>query len=240
MTSRTKEQRSLQPSRTTLFTISRREYEMVCGLSDVQLKQAYQLRAAIFCRELGWVGQADQSHETDEFDHFVHHLGIESENKMASYLRIHPAGSPWMVDRIFKHVVPPSAGLHNAGTCEVSRLAVAREFRGNAEFEGHSMFCRAMQLMFAFCQLNDIHTIFTIVSAPILRLLQDHGLPFKAADSLYLPTDRNTPVFAILSWPEFLCSEDPLITRHRPAYLETEKNAYQSIRRRKEYIFDLV
>lgn len=227
MPTRTNEDGLLWTPSAPSFTIPYRDCKMVSGLSRVQLKQAYQLRAAVFCRELGWVGHVAQRHEIDEFDQFVHHLGIETQNNISSYLRIHPAGSPWMIDSVFRHVVPPDAALHKAGTCEVSRLAVAREYRGNLKFEGYSLFCRTMQLMYTFCQLNSIHTIFTIVSVPVLRLLQDNGLPFKEADSLSLPSGRDTPVFATLSWPDFLRSNDSRVVHHRPAYLATERDACQ-------------
>lgn len=209
----------------TSFVLHYDDYQLTCAFSEQCIRQAYHLREKVFCRELGWVDETSRYMECDRFDNSgVFHLGLKSKcGDLAAYLRLHPAQAEWMVDSVFSHAVPTGIVLHQPRTCEVSRLAVAPEYRKYLFSNGQTAANLIYQLLFAFCRLNDIDTVCMIVSMRVFRTLRISGLPCRLVPRLDEgKQERDAPNFATLSWSEFL-TDDKLIKQH--AFLETERRA---------------
>ena len=198
-------------------------------MSGYDLEEAFRLRAAVFCRELQWVGGREQYKETDVFDGSAIHLGITIEGRTQAYLRIHPTNRLWMSDTVFAHAVPPDCKLHGAGSCEVSRLAVAKPFRRS--FRGDTdLSADILQLMLLTCRLYNFQTIYAIVSFSVFKWLQRKGLPFRLQTKVMTATHPDYPLLVKLNLEEFLTTSTISGTAQQ-SFLAFEEEAVSQIRR---------
>ncbi|MFC3391611.1 acyl-homoserine-lactone synthase [Aidingimonas halophila] len=209
----------------TAVTLDRHGYRLEFPLRGRRLAQAFELRAKVFCGELGWVGHPGQLQEVDVFDASVWHLGVLAQSQLAAYLRVHPYGAPWMISSVFADVVPPDCVLRCPGACEVSRLVVAPAFRRTVFSDGQTAAGLVCQLLYALCVLNQIDTVHMIVTLRALRALKLQGLPCRSWLHHSCQCDRDAPVFATLNWEEFRSSTESLIAKRRPAFLATAEQA---------------
>ena len=203
--------------------LDRNEYRLEYLLCDCRLTQAYELRAKVFCSELGWVGHQGQLREVDAFDGSVWHLGVLAQGKLAAYLRVHPYWAPWMIDSVFSDIAPTGCSLRRPGVCEVSRLAVAPAFRRFAFSDDQTATGLILKLLYNFCFQNKIDKVYMIGTNRLLRALRLHGLPCHPSPGDHHQPDRDAPIFATLDWDEFRSSNAPLITKRRPAFLAQAK-----------------
>ena len=201
------------------LTLDRHDYRLEYPLCDCLLNQAFELRAKVFCRELGWVGHKEQLREFDVFDDSAWHLGVLAQGKPAAYLRVHPSWAPWMIDSVFSDIAPSGCSLRRPGVCEVSRLAVAPAFRRFTFSDDQTATSLILKLLYTFCVLNQIDKVYMIGTNRLLRALRLHGLPCHPSPGDHHQSDRDAPIFATLDWDEFRSSSDPLIAKRRPAFL---------------------
>ncbi|MBA2780315.1 acyl-homoserine-lactone synthase [Billgrantia kenyensis] len=201
------------------LTLDRHEYCLEYPLCDCRLAQAFELRAQVFCSELGWVGRRGQLKEVDAFDGSAWHLGVLAQGQLAAYLRVHPYWAPWMIDSVFSDTVPTGCSLRGPGKCEVSRLAIAPGYRRFAFSDGQTPTSLILQLLYTFCVLKQINKVYMVVTDRSLRALRLQGLPCHSGPLPHRKADRDAPVFATLNWDEFRSSSNPLIAKRRPAFL---------------------
>lgn len=213
------------PDDVKALTLDRHEYRLEYPFCDCRLTQAFELRARVFCSELGWVGHPGQLREVDAFDNSVWHLGVMAQGKLAAYLRVHPHWAPWMIDSVFSDTAPAGCSLRRLGVCEVSRLAVAPAFRRFTFSDDQTATSLILQLLYTFCVLNQIDKVYMIVTIRSLRALRLHGLPCHPKPWNHRQSDRDSPVFATLDWDEFRSSSDSLIAKRRPAFLAMMEQA---------------
>lgn len=207
------------------LTLDHHEYHLEYPLCDCRLTQAFELRAKVFCSELGWVGHAGLLREVDAFDDSVWHLGVLAQGKLAAYLRVHPYWAPWMIDSVFSDIPPTDCSLRRPGACEVSRLAVAPAFRRFAFSDDQTATSLILKLLYTFCALNQIDKVYMIGTSRLLRALRLHGLPCHPRTGNRHQSDRDAPIFATLDWDEFRSSSDPLIAKRRAGFLVMMKQA---------------
>lgn len=209
------------------FTYAGRTF--IGGLRGQDLEEAFRLRAEVFCRELRWVGHGKQQKENDIFDSDAIHLGIKTNQKIQAYLRVHPTDTSWMCDSIFKNAVPLSCHLHQPGSCEVSRLAVAKPFRSGSQ-ENSDLSTRILQLMFLACRIYSFETIYAIVSFRVFLILQKKGLPFRLETKVVKATKADTPLLVTLNWNDFLAKR-ATTDYSRRSFLAFEEHALSQVGR---------
>lgn len=220
--------RSLQHSSQlqTVLCLETDEYRLTWPLTGKGLEQAFRLRGQVFCKELKWVGTACQDIEIDRFDSKVFHLGVETlSGKLISYLRVHPFWSEWMLDTVFRSVLPAGTATRLQGTCEVSRLAVDRAYRKHSFKDGQTAASLLYQLLFVFCRLNGIDTVCMIISERIYRALRLQGLPCRLKAQNVSGANPDAPIYATLSWSKFITSNNALTQQFRPRFILTELRA---------------
>lgn len=209
-----------------------------CKLSVIRsgawLKKAHQLRAEVFCKELMWVGSVNQSDEVDEFDSYVHHLGVLSpHDELIAYLRVHPPGVPWMSDSVFSDYLPHNETIRSANTCEVSRLAVRNSYRRGHSDKNSMAASFIYPLLYAYCRAMRTEKVCMIVSKPVLRALQCYGLPCRMPRitcSSATTNAKDRPLFARLDWRDFIKSERWCSKRWHGSYMEVESAMHRSIK----------
>lgn len=207
------------PDDVKAIKLDHQEYRLEYPLCNCRLTQAFELRAKVFCSELGWVGHKGQLREIDTFDSSVWHLGVLAQGKLAAYLRVHPYWAPWMIDSVFSDIAPTDRSIRRPGVCEVSRLVVAPAFRRFVFSDDQTATSLILQLLYTFCFLNQIDKVYMIVTNHSLRALRLQGLPCHPRPWGHRQSDRDTPIFATLDWDEFRSSSDSLIAKRRHAFL---------------------
>ncbi|CAE6948026.1 acyl-homoserine-lactone synthase [Ectopseudomonas guguanensis] len=186
------------------FDVQHSGFRITCRPSPALLRSAFQLRAKVFCRELGWVGTPESQIEMDVFDDGVVHLCVEKESHAVAYLRIHPWWSKWMLRTVFSDALPPDYEGKGRSSCEVSRLAVDPAFRSPCHNDGASPTGLLYSYLNAFCMINHYSTVEMIVSHTILKSLRRSGLPCKANTFEIKSNHSDVPIYAYLDWHDLL------------------------------------
>ncbi|KFX71174.1 hypothetical protein TMS3_0104365 [Pseudomonas taeanensis MS-3] len=136
------------------------------------------LREAVFARELRWVRESATGLEHDSFDADSVHVAVSHGWHAAGYLRITPQGAPWMLQQCFDFLLDPH---QQAAVCcnsmEVSRLAVAREYRGRRMLGRFGVFDLLIKGLVQHSQQSAVRYWWVVVAEPIYRLLLSKGLP---------------------------------------------------------------
>jgi N-acyl-L-homoserine lactone synthetase len=202
------------------FDVQHSGFRVTCSPSPALLRSAFQLRAEVFCRELGWVGTTESELEVDGFDAEVVHLCVEKDSRAVAYLRIHPWWSRWMLRTVFATALPADYAGGGPASCEVSRLAVAPAFRSAVRASVPSPTILLYSYLNAFCALNGYASVEMIVSDRVLRSLRRSGLPCVENSALIRSTDADAPVYASLRWQELTDGGRPSSMYLREACLE--------------------
>src|SRR5262245_48267812 len=106
-------------------------YRIAWRLTALERRSVSELRAAVFCRELGWTGSPQDPMERDEFDDDSTHLAVLDEHSdVIGTVRLIKSPARWMLDTVFSALAPASQILKAPDTAEASRLAVHRRWRG--------------------------------------------------------------------------------------------------------------
>src|SRR3954468_13850340 len=72
-----------------------------------ELRKVSELRAEVFCRELGWTGSPEDRVERDEFDDGSTHIAVlDEESEVIGAVRMTRSGAPWMLDTVFSALAP--------------------------------------------------------------------------------------------------------------------------------------
>lgn len=186
------------------LVLNEKGYEVKCGLSHTDLESVYRLRARVFCNELGWVGSPHDEHETDVFDDSAIQVALFKGNDVIACLRIHPNTTDWMACTVFRDLPQiPSQPIKTVDACEVSRLALAPEFRRQKLPDGSEPIEALYRGLFAFCTLNQIRYVYMITSLPVLRALRHRGLPCEEISKRKTMEDGVIALAARLDWVQF-------------------------------------
>lgn len=191
------------------FDVQHSDFRITCSPSAALLRSAFQLRADVFCRELGWVGTPESELEVDSFDADVVHLCVEQDSRAVAYLRIHPWWTKWMLRTVFSSALPANYAGGGPLSCEVSRLAVAPSFRSSSRGCDTSPTVLLYSYLSAFCDLNGYATVEMIVSDRVLRSLRQSGLPCVGYSTPNKPAYADAPIYASLRWQEMLAPTRP-------------------------------
>jgi N-acyl-L-homoserine lactone synthetase len=167
-----------------------------------QLQESYQLRARVFCHELGWVSSGGRSIEVDEFDVSAQHLVVtNSSGLVVATLRSLDCCQTWHMERYFINILPENfSRLKQPDSIEISRMAVDRGFRGldvsgsrgvaDLLYKGAFRFCMASGVSFAYC----------VVSLPVFKHMQMRGMPVTRIGPAVKMDDGVTALAAVLNW----------------------------------------
>ncbi len=98
--------------------------------TEEERQKAYRLRHEIFAEELKWVGKNEGKRDVDMYDDFAISFGVFSNDSMLAYIRLVPAGNPFMIDNEFSMLVDKNHAVRReADTGETSRFCVSRQAR---------------------------------------------------------------------------------------------------------------
>jgi|GEM_PF-1418496 len=212
------------------FTLFEDDYEVKCGLTVDERQKVFQLRAGVFCHELGWVGSSVDTHEFDGFDNSVTHIAAFSQNKAIACLRVHPHSSDWMMSTIFRDLISdPSQFIKSPEACEVSRLAVDQAFRRHRFHDTTEPIDALYRGLFAFCMHNNIRYVYMITSLPVLRALRHRGLPCEEIGQRKKMDGGIVALPARLDWVRFMSENQKAHPARLDRFLAALRDAGDSL-----------
>lgn len=154
-------------------------YDVKWHLTNEELQQTFRLRADVFCRELQWVGSRDVDTERDAIDDDTVHLAASSKGSGAlATVRLTPARAPWMLDHVFRDILPVGIGFHERQQgMDASRLAVAKDARHARLDNGARISDLMYKAAYVFCRISGVRYLYIVTSGVVLRHMTAAGLP---------------------------------------------------------------
>jgi N-acyl-L-homoserine lactone synthetase len=170
-------------------------------LTPSELRKVSELRAEVFCRELGWTGSPDDRVERDEFDEDSTHVAVlDEQSELIGAVRMIKSGAPWMLDTVFSGLASASGITKGSDTAEASRLVMHRRWRGRRLNNG----MRASELIYkaayVYCRAHGIRYLYMVISDVVIELMRRSGLPCRALGAPWQMPDGVCAVTAVIDW----------------------------------------
>lgn len=179
-------------------------FTTLCGLSTANSHSYFKLRAAVFRSELQWVGSPSDKTDTDSFDDSaIHFLTLNSDNDVVAALRIIPGNQVWMMEKYFGVLLPRNTQLHNADNCEISRLAIDKDYRNYSIQEDITVAELLYKGVFRHCLSNHIRYCFMVTTLPLVQNLRKKGIPVAVVGSQHMESGL-VAFSAVLDWYSFI------------------------------------
>ncbi|MDP3815074.1 acyl-homoserine-lactone synthase [Pseudomonas sp.] len=204
-----------------------RDFQLLVSPHLSQLAACRQLREAVFAHELGWVAPSLDGQERDAFDPFSVHVAVIHRWRPAGYLRLTPYGAPWMLSQCFDFLLEPGvAAAFEADSLEVSRLAVARDYRGHKPVEGYGVFDLLIKGIVEHSLANATRYWYVVVAEPVHRLLLNKGLPCERLGPLVQMPDGVQTLAVRIDLHAFLALAAPFFSAALPHPQRAKLAAY--------------
>lgn len=185
----------------TMDGFQERGYRVTWKLTLSELRKVSELRAEVFCRELGWTGSPEDRVERDEFDDGSTHIAVlDEESEVIGVVRMTRSGAPWMLDTVFSALAPEREITKGSDTAEASRLAVHRRWRGRCLNNGMRACDLIYKAAYVYCRTNGIRYLYMVTSDIVLEHMQRSGLPCQAISAPRQMPDGLRAVTVVLDW----------------------------------------
>jgi N-acyl-L-homoserine lactone synthetase len=176
-------------------------YRITWKLTLSELRKVSELRAEVFCRELGWTGSPEDRVERDEFDDGSTQIAVlDEESEVIGAVRMTGSGAPWMLDTVFSALAPEREISKDCDTAEASRLAVHRRWRGRRLQNGMRACDLLYKAAYVYCRTNGIRYLYMVTSDIVLEHMQRSGLPCQAIGAPRQMPDGVRAVTVVLDW----------------------------------------
>jgi len=204
-------------------------FSTVCGVEAKYIYEYYRLRAEVFRSELGWIGSQSDQIDIDPFDtNAVHFLTLSPNDKVIAALRLLPANQAWMMEEHFQSLMPTDSNIHTADACEISRLAIHKDWR-NHEIKQDLVIAEILYKgVFQYCLANQIRYIYMVTTTALIGHLRKKGLPINVMSKQKM-SDGVVALIAQLDWYAFINDN----TSKNPARLAWYLNLSEVINRMK-------
>jgi N-acyl-L-homoserine lactone synthetase len=167
----------------------------------MQQRRMFELREAVFCHELGWVKSHRDCMERDEFDEAAVHIVVADEwaNVKAS-VRLLPGNRPWMLDTVFRDLLPNMNIAKESNAMEASRLAVAKDSR-SVRLKNGRLLCELLyKAAYVYGMLHDCRYLYMVTSTAVHRHLNRAGVPCVSLGTPKSMADGVRALSAKLDW----------------------------------------
>jgi N-acyl-L-homoserine lactone synthetase len=176
-------------------------YRTVWRLTPSELHKVSELRAEVFCRELGWAGSPEDRVERDEFDDDSTHVAVlDDQSEVIGAVRMIKSRARWMLDTVFNGLVSASAITKGSDTAEASRLVVHRRWRGRRLNNGMRASALIYKAAYVYCRTNGIRYLYMVISDTVIELMRRSGLPCRAIGAPSHMPDGVRAVTAVIDW----------------------------------------
>lgn len=177
------------------------DYRITWRLTRSELRKVGELRADVFCRELGWTGCPDDRIEQDQFDDDSTYIAVfDGQSEVIGAVRLIRSRAPWMLDTVFSELAPATRITKGSDTAEASRLAVHRRWRGKRLGNGMRACDLVYKAAYAYCRINGIRYLYMVVSDIVLQHMQRSGLPCQQISAMRQMPDGVRAATVMLDW----------------------------------------
>jgi N-acyl-L-homoserine lactone synthetase len=177
------------------------DYRVAWNLTHAEQHKVAELRADVFCRELGWTGTRNDRTEQDEFDDDSTHIAVFDEHsELIGAVRMTKSVAPWMLDTVFTELAPTSPITKSLDTAEASRLAVARRWRGKRLENGMRACDLIYKAAYVYCRINSIRYLYLVTSDIVLAHMQRSGLPCEPLRAPRVMPDGVRALTVVIDW----------------------------------------
>lgn len=177
------------------------DYRIAWRLAPSELRKVSELRADVFCRELGWIGAPEDQVERDEFDDDSTHIAVlDGQSEVVGAVRLIKSRAPWMLDTVFSALAPASRITRGADAAEASRLAVHRHWRGKRLGNGMRACDLLYKAAYVYCRVNGIRYLYMVVSDIVLAHMRRSGLPCQEIGAPQRMPDGVLATTVVLDW----------------------------------------
>jgi N-acyl-L-homoserine lactone synthetase len=176
-------------------------YRVAWRLTSSELRRVSELRAEVFCRELGWTGSPEDREERDSFDDVSTHVAIlDEQSEVIGAVRLIKSGAPWMLDSVFSGLASASGITKGADSAEVSRMVVHRRWRGRRLTNGMRACDLIYKAAYVYCRTNGIRYLYMVISDIVIELVRRSGVPCRAIGAPRRMPDGVCAVTAVIDW----------------------------------------
>jgi acyl homoserine lactone synthase len=182
---------------------------VIKNLTDGDEKdQAYRLRHQVFCKELKWVPETEESLEIDTFDDNAVFLGVFNEyGQLMAFIRIIKPEKRFMLEEVFSFLVGPEHTIRKeSDTAELSRLCVVPEARNHmtqSNFNTGMISMLVYKGVYQWCRNSGIRYLYFEVDYKFYKLLCKQGITCEMIGPPNIMPDGILATAVILDWREF-------------------------------------
>ena len=204
-------------------------FKTICGLSAEYSFHYYHLRASVFRSELRWIGAPSDNLDIDPLDtQATHFLTLSPANKVIAALRILPAEEKWMLEEYFPKLIPLDTELHTSDACEISRLAIDKEWRNCFIDNDLTVADILYKGVFQYCLAHQIRVCNMVTTRALVSHLRKKGLPVQVIGSQCM-TDGLLAIMAQLDWFSFIDRNSRCCPTRLSWYLDLLKTRQQRL-----------
>ncbi len=160
-----------------------------CTIRIIQTReerdQAFQLRHAVYCQQLGWVPACPDGRERDRYDPGSTTLGVFADHgQLLGLVRLIPPDRPFMLEDDFRALLPPGYRLHKGpDAAEITRLTtLARGMRSPGAAPVASLLYKAI---YRWSCAGNVRFLYIVVETRFFERLRRRGLPCIALGPPY-------------------------------------------------------
>lgn len=201
----------------------------MCGLSSQYRFDYYHLRASVFRSELRWIGNPGDDMDIDSLDdHAVHFFTLNPAGRVIAALRILPAKEKWMFEEYFPDLAPSDTQLHAPDACEISRLAIAREWRHHRIDSDLTVADLLYKGVFLYCLGHQIRLCNMVTTEALVDHLRKKGMPIHVIDT-HRMADGLLAITAQLDWFLFIGNNISQCPTRLAWYLDLGKTRHRHL-----------
>ena len=205
------------------------DFKTICGLNNEYMFDYYHLRASVFRSELRWIGNPSDDIDIDPLDtNAVHFFTLSPTDKVVAALRILPACEKWMLEEYFPGLIPAGTELHTLDACEISRLAIDKEWRSyqiNSDLTVADLLYKGV---FQYCLSHQIRLCNMVTTRSLVSHLRRKGMPIRVVDSQRMG-DGLLAIMAQLDWYSFIDKNSRQCPARLSWYLDLYKGNQQRL-----------
>ncbi len=153
--------------------------------TDEEHDQAFRLRHAVYCEQLGWVPVCPDGRERDRYDPGSTTLGVFADHgQLLGLVRLIPPERPFMLENDFRALLRPGYRLRKGpDTAEITRLTtLSRARRPSGASPIASLLYKAIYRWSRACE---VRYLYAVVETRFLEHLRHRGLPCIALGPPY-------------------------------------------------------
>ncbi|PJC86617.1 acyl-homoserine-lactone synthase [Vibrio sp. HA2012] len=168
-------------------------------LSNQEYDELLTLRYRVFKQRLNWDVDAEDQHESDNYDHLnPTYLLARNEQQMIGCWRILPTRGNYMLKDTFPQCLGGEKAPESESIYELSRFAVERNQSSGAHYTPGTVTMEMFKAIYLYGVQHSISHYVTVTSTGVEKLLKRIGLPHQRFGSSEVHTLGDTKSVGLL------------------------------------------